>query len=87
MLAVPSTSDSQASKAEVLAARSALRGKAAVPAFNYTVMVTEPEEGESDVSVSISMPMAEAAIISYIGSSLFSGNIVATVTMRVEGSS
>jgi hypothetical protein len=49
--------------------------------------VTEPEDGESDVTVSISLPMAEAAIISYIGSSLFSGDIVATVVMRVEDSS
>jgi Flp pilus assembly protein TadG len=55
--------------------------------FSYTVTVTEPEDGESDVTVSISLPMAEAAIISYIGSSLFSGDIVATVVMRVEDSS
>ena len=55
--------------------------------FGYTVTVTEPEDGESDVTVSISLPMAEAAIISYIGSSLFSGDIVATVVMRVEDSS
>ena len=30
--------------------------------FSYTVAVTEPGSGESDVTVSISLPMAEAAI-------------------------
>jgi Flp pilus assembly protein TadG len=55
--------------------------------FNYTVAVTEPADGESDVTVSISLPMADAAIISYMGGSLFSGNIDATVVMRMESSS
>ncbi len=52
--------------------------------FSYTITVTEPAEGENNVTVSISLPMAEAAIISYLGDWLFSGDIDATVVMRVE---
>ena len=52
---------------------------------NYTVTVTEPDigAGETDVTVLISTPMADAAIINVLGS-VMSGNIQAQIVMRVE---
>jgi len=49
----------------------------------YTVAVTIPDPGETDVVVQISLPMSQAALIDLLG--LFqSGTLAATVTAREE---
>ena len=52
---------------------------------NYTVTITEPDTsaGETDVTVLISTPMSDAAIVNVLGS-VMSGNIQAQIVMRVE---
>ena len=52
---------------------------------NYSIIVTEPDTGagETDVTVLISTPMADAAIINVLGS-VMSGNIQAQIVLRVE---
>jgi hypothetical protein len=49
----------------------------------YTVAVTIPDPGDTDVVVQISLPMSQAALIDLLG--LFqSGTLAATVTAREE---
>ena len=49
----------------------------------YTVAVTTPDPGDTDVVVQISLPMSQAALIDLLG--LFqSGTLAATVTAREE---
>ncbi len=49
----------------------------------YTVAITTPDPGDTDVVVQISLPMSQAAMIDLLG--LFqSGTLTATVTTREE---
>jgi Flp pilus assembly pilin Flp len=54
-----------------------------VSSFSVTVDEPDPDLGETDVTVTISAPMEDAAIINVLGS-LMSGNLQAAIVMRVE---
>jgi Flp pilus assembly protein TadG len=49
--------------------------------LNYDVVI---DDDGTDVTLSITVPMAEAAIINALETSLMSGNIAVSVTMRLE---
>jgi Flp pilus assembly protein TadG len=53
--------------------------------LSFDVTVTEPSGGSSDVTVQVAVPMADAALVNVL-STVFSGDIETTVTMRSEGS-
>jgi Flp pilus assembly protein TadG len=53
--------------------------------LTFDVNVTEPSGGSNDVSVQVTVPMADAALVNVL-STLFSGDIETTVTMRSESS-
>lgn len=66
-------------------AQSLTQGLLPATSSNYTITVTEPDTGagETDVTVTISTPMSDAAIVNVLGS-VMSGNIQAQIVMRVE---
>lgn len=57
---------------------------AVVSNLAYTVTVTPPAGGGTDVTVTITVPLVDAALIPnpYLGA-IFAGNLQATATMRV----
>jgi Flp pilus assembly protein TadG len=57
---------------------------AAVSTLAYVVAVTPPAAGGTDVTVTITVPLVDAALIGnpYLGA-IFTGNLQATATMRV----